>query len=187
MRYQPAREFYIPSGALKVADKASDAVAYVYADRDQAPCALVFFGKQSKPIWRYRFRSVADREKRIGEAFASRRARHAAHDQRRAERAAETHKLQVGHILKSSWGYEQTNVDFYQVTAVISAKMVEIRPIASTTGKDMCSMSRSVLPVLNAFTGDPMRKRAGKGGVKIASYAWAFVWDGTPAFESSWH
>ncbi len=36
--------------------------------------------------------------------------------------------VKVGDIFVESWGYDQTNVDFYQVTKTMK-KMVEIKPI----------------------------------------------------------
>lgn len=180
------RTFSIVKGALKVADKNSDAVAYVY-DRNGQLFAQMFFGKQAKPVWHYRFRTEADRAKRIADAFASRQQVAAYRNNRKAERAAETHNLQVGHVLVASWGYDQTNVDFYQVTKIISDKMVEVRKIASMSGAALSSMSGTVLPVIDHFTGEPMRKRAGRGSIKIDSSRWASVWDGKPKYESSYH
>lgn len=46
------REFYIPKGAVKVADKQSDAVAYLYSTPAGQPAVRVFYGKQSKPVGR---------------------------------------------------------------------------------------------------------------------------------------
>lgn len=37
------------------------------------------------------------------------------------------HSLKVGDILSASWGYEQTNVDFYQVIALKGKTMVTVK------------------------------------------------------------
>jgi len=173
-------------GVAKVTHKATGAVAYVW-DTNGAPCAAVFAPKAFKPAWRYRFRSPAEREKRVSGFFAGLSARQERNATRRADRSAETHNLELGHVLRSSWGYEQTNVCWYQVTRVVSPKMVEIRRIGTIHGEALSGMSRKVLPALDDFQGEPMRKRVGRGGVKITSYEFAYVWDGKPAFESSWH
>ena len=39
------------------------------------------------------------------------------------------HSFKVGDILASSWGYEQTNIDLYQVVALNGATMVTVKPI----------------------------------------------------------
>jgi hypothetical protein len=72
------RDNYLPKGAMKVADKASDAVAYVYTSNVGRPSAAVFLGKQSKPVFHWCFRSGQAREKAITDAFAARRAAAAA-------------------------------------------------------------------------------------------------------------
>ena len=40
------------------------------------------------------------------------------------------HNIQAGDILYNSWGWEQTNIDFYQVVSV-TKKTIKIRRIAS--------------------------------------------------------
>lgn len=184
MRTVMPREFYIPKGATKVADKSSDAVAYVYQTGDRL-YALAFLPKASKPSWHFRFRTPAEREKHIADFFAGQR--------KHLELVAETkakrnrpHKLEVGHILKSSWGYDQTNVDFYQITKLIGTHTVEIRKIGQTVDETGWAQG-TCTPVLDKFIGEPMRKRVTYGdSVRIASYASAHVWSGTPARWSSY-
>ena len=38
---------FVPKGSIKVADKLSDAIAYVYVSRNGKPAAVVYYGKQS--------------------------------------------------------------------------------------------------------------------------------------------
>ena len=38
------------------------------------------------------------------------------------------HSFQIGDILVSSWGYDQTNISFYQVVALNGASMVTVKP-----------------------------------------------------------
>ena len=40
-------------------------------------------------------------------------------------------KLEVGDVLNETWGYEQTNQNFYQVTKKIGKTMVELVEVAS--------------------------------------------------------
>lgn len=65
----------------------------------------------------------------------------------------------VGQILYDSWGYGQTNVDFYQVVEV-SLKSIKIRSIGSElisqqTGGD----SGRVKPCIDEFTSEPELKK----------------------------
>ena len=60
------------------------------------------------------------------------------------------HGVKVGDVFVESWGYDQTNVDFYQVTKT-TKKMVEIKPIAGKTVGD--GHSTRVVPDVGNFIG----------------------------------
>ena len=93
----------------------------------------------------------------------------------------------VGMILVSSWGYDQTNVDFYEISRVLNS-MVEIREI----DKKFVKQGRGVdyvVPIPGKFIGSPLRKRVGyydgQITVKINSYSSAYQWDGKPESQTS--
>ncbi len=48
--------------------------------------------------------------------------------------------IQIGDLFSSSWGYDQTNVDFYEVVRK-TAKMIELREIGSRIEADQGPMS----------------------------------------------
>jgi hypothetical protein len=160
------REFYIPKNSAKVADKLSDAVAYVYTTPKGRPAAAMFFGKQAKPAWHYNFLSDASREKRIRETFEGYRASQAAKAEWRDKRKAAGRGLVVGDILNTCWGYEQTNREFFQVTALIGDKMVELREIKQARSYDAQDRGKTV-PLMGDFKGEPIRRIAQNGRVKI--------------------
>jgi len=89
--------------------------------------------------------------------------------------------LVVGDILSASWGYGQTGVEFYQVTALKGKQMVELRQISS---KPDPQKPNHVLPVPNSFTGPPLRKIPHQGVVRIDSVRRAFKWDGRSEYET---
>lgn len=164
------REFYIPKGATKVASKNSDAVAYVYDIPTAASKfrfgALMFFGKAAKPVWHHTFTSAAAREQKISASFAGKKAHDDAKAKYAAERKAQGAGLVVGDTLVASWGYEQTNVDFYQVTEV-TGKMVTVRKIAGRHVRDTARDQGVSAPDKDNFIGEPMRRLARNGAVKI--------------------
>lgn len=184
-RFTFPRAFYIPTGSVKVTDKKSDAVVYLYKNSSDQICAVAFHGKAKKPDWKFRFTTEAKRAERIQSFFESRRV----HLFRMAERRKEAnkpHNLEVGHILRASWGYEQTNIDYFQVTKVIGKTMVEIREIGSvsdTTGH----MSGTCTPKLDAFTSEPMRRKVSNGSVTVDRSRYARIWDGTPDNWTAYH
>jgi hypothetical protein len=69
------------------------------------------------------------------------------------------HSFTVGTILIDSWGYEQTNVDAYQIIEATD-KTVLIRQIATIEENDGgLSMTGKVSPIADKFIGTPIRKR----------------------------
>jgi hypothetical protein len=68
------------------------------------------------------------------------------------------HPFKVGDILYDSWGFEQTNIDFYQVVDV-KDKTIKITPIEKKSDSAKGSHTAYVQPVKNAFKGKPMTKK----------------------------
>jgi len=174
-----SRSFYIPTGATKIAHKGSDAVVYTYTNSKGEICATAFHGtRKAKPDWRFRFTSEDARNKQIGRFFDSR----AAHIARKAEqrkKANQGHNLQVGHILSAMWGYDQTNVDYFQVTKIIGKTMVEIREIGAVSDATGWAMG-TCTPKLDNFIGEPKRRKVSNSYVKVDRVRLASLWSGTP-------
>jgi hypothetical protein len=95
--------------------------------------------------------------------------------------------FKVGDLLSYSWGYEQTNVDFFEVVG-LTAKTVTLREVERRVTENgfMCGTS---VPVPGAYRGEPMRKKV--GGTPDAprvsmDYGSARKWDGKPE-RCSWY
>lgn len=66
------------------------------------------------------------------------------------------HNFKVGDCLYQSWGYDQTNIDFFQVVEVLP-KSVKIRPISQIMVKGSDGfMCENVKPDKDGFTGEAM-------------------------------
>lgn len=165
------RDFYIPAGAVRVRHKASSAVAYLYPCRNRdgtagRPAAMVFAGKQQKPAWRAYFDTDAIRAQRVGAYFAAIEAQEARQAERRAERAAKGRGVDVGDVLMAMWGYDQTNIDYYEIVGLVGKTMVEIRAIAAEREETEWQQGKSV-PAPGRYIGEVMRRVAKDGRVKI--------------------
>lgn len=70
-------------------------------------------------------------------------------------------QIAVGEVAVYSWGYDQTNVDFFEVVAV-SGKRLTLRAIAGEIVETLSSMSERVRPVPGAYLPDqaPLTKLA---------------------------
>ena len=176
MAFKPGREFYIPRGAVKVADKKSDAVVYLY-EVGKMPAAVAFHGKAAKPDWRYCFRSNAQREGHIKAHFNRCQAVAEAKAKRAADRKARPIGLVVGDILNTCWGYEQTNREFFQVIEIRGCFAI-LREIAQVREYDG-DMTGHCVPQSNSFIGEPIRRRIAGDGVKIDSVRYASKWNTT--------
>lgn len=122
------RQVMIPKNATKCgrSDELGEAYTYEMAGR---PYALVFRGTAAKPEWHYRFKDEHDRSKRIGDFFDSLRERAESKAARRQVVNAFRHDAKVGDIFRSSWGYDQTNIDYYQVVALVGQHFAMVREI----------------------------------------------------------
>lgn len=148
------------------------------------PYAIVFSGKSQKPVWYHAFRSDASRDKAISEAITNYSAVAAMKTQRMNERKNFQHELKVGDVLYTSWGYDQTQVEFFEVTALPTPKTVLVREIAGRTvsqGMD----SNKVEAVPGKFIGPALKRIPGKYGVKIDESRTAYLWDGKPKYVTS--
>lgn len=181
---------FLPSNRRKVTAKGCDAVFYLY-ETQGAPAACCFLGKAQKPTWRFRFGSDAARAKHIASAIEGRTAAEARTKARRAERNA-PHGLEKGVILNTSWGYDQTNVEFYEVVDVPSPCYVVLQEIGQQTANDApdgySSMSDHRMPDPENKIGAPFRRKVDMCGkdpsITISSCQRATLWNGKPAYVS---
>ena len=172
-RFTFDRSFFIPAGAVKFADKQSDAVAYAFEQAGR-PCVKVFFGKQAKPVGYHSFKTAAAREAAVVRYFEGRRATVAAKAGYKADRLVKN-TLVVGDILSASWGYEQTNVDFYEVTEVAGQHVI-IRKIGADSQDTGWAQGRCV-PQSGVFVGEPMRKLVQYGNQVKVRHTTASKWN----------
>lgn len=90
----------------------------------------------------------------------------------KAAKKSTANSLKVGDVLYTSWGYEQTNVEFLEVVALVGSTMVEVREInaASVSGSESF-MSDCVVPCKGQFRGESVRVRVTNGN--------SFNWGGS--------
>ena len=179
MRARRTRESYIPAGSEQITDAESDAVIYVYEDEDARPSAVAFHGRAQKPDWHHWFRDKDARSNHIRTFFDKRRTHISEREARRQEEKA-PHDFEVGDVLCSTWGYDQTNVDFYEVTRVVSDRTIELRAIRDQRKAGAYCDAGTATPAHGSFKGGAFRRRVTLGSVLITSFCVASRWDGKP-------
>ncbi len=143
-------------------------------------------GKALRPCANYMFRSEAEALHHVEgmKVTEDARVRHAA--ERKAERN-KPHTLKVGDILVYSWGWEQTNKDFFQVVATTGAS-VKLREIASRSEghrEGYHPMSDHVVAVPDSFKGEEVvTKRSNSTNCVAMRHGSASPWDGQPEYVS---
>ena len=90
--------------------------------------------------------------------------------------------MKQGDIFVSSWGYDQTNVDFYEVVKV-AAKTVTLIPIERKV-QLKGFMRYTAMPIPGSGKGKAFRRRI--PACRISSYATARLWDGKAREGSSY-
>lgn len=84
--------------------------------------------------------------------------------------------VKVGDIFTSTWGYEQTNRNFYQVVALNGKTMVTLREIGAEFVRSDTAMSGYLKPKKDVFVGDEVRRKAHVDGgdvwVKLNTVEW---------------
>lgn len=143
-----------------------------------------FAGKAFRPTWHYRYSTALSRDA-AAQSFAEQRRRHAAaRAQRQADRRR-PHSLAIGAVLVSSWGYEQTNVEFYEVIDVRGRNVV-LRELAKNI-EHTGYMTGTCTPQSGAYVGEPFVRRATHGNtVSISSFQPAQIHNGRPCSWSSY-
>lgn len=132
--------------------------------------------------------------------------RHAAMQERRRKESEELRRREreaaasvaVGDVFVTSWGYEQTNIDYFEVVEK-HGQYVTLRPIASRTVEDTGWMQRTVEAVPGSYIDrcalidDKSSARYKVKGTKdkpridLTSFASAYIWDGKPNNETSYY
>lgn len=163
-----SREMFVAAAKLSIVRSLCGGKVELYASED---CKVVagFVGKRAKPSMYYRFSSV-EKAAEYADKWVSEEA------EKIEKSAAANAAVKVGDLFVSSWGWEQTNVDFYSVVAV-SGSMVSLKALKAKKvySSDMAGKS---FPKVGEFASDVViRRKLLSGGsratVKINSCAFA--------------
>lgn len=120
---------YIPKNARCILEHENGSALYTYEIAGKF-YAIAFRGTSAKSDFHYSYRTDAQRQEQILRWKAAVEASAQFKAERAAEKAAWSNPLKAGDILYTSWGYDQTNVEFFAVTKV-SGRRIWVREIAS--------------------------------------------------------
>jgi len=162
-------ERFIPQGYELTIDHKELGIT-VYTRDGETLGGLCFVGKAIKPTWFYRFKSVEQRNKEIEQTFARVQSKLDRKAQEKAKKtdAMANHGVVVGDVFRCSWGYDQTNIDYYEVIAITgkTATICRIGCLSENTGW----LQGDSVPQLGAFIGKPKKKLIQKRSVDSEAY-----------------
>ncbi|NJO58756.1 MAG: hypothetical protein HC836_10535 [Richelia sp. RM2_1_2] len=185
MALKLTREFYIPKGSMKIIQKDGDGIAYLYTKKTTWGFVAFHGTRSAKPDLHYTYNTEVARNKAVAKFFESRKE---ITDWKIENRSSKSGRdLKVGDIVYASWGYDQTNIDFYQVVALKGNVSVVVRKIAQHTVKCAGPMSERVVAVKDQFIGLELTRRCRKTYVRIDDVRSASIWDGRPLYQSHTH
>ena len=153
----------VPDNGLHVVEDSFEAWTFTSGARFSF---VMYLGKSAKPWKYYGYSTEAKRDDGFNRHAQEARSIGLSKANRKAEsksQAEKPHGLQVGDVVRSSWGYDQTNVNHYQIIKVIGKRTVEVRKLAEheqSTG----DMSGRVAPVHGEFVGEVMRRQVDRSG-----------------------
>ena len=170
--------------------------------------AIFYAGKSSKAWWFFRFSSIDEMMDRIYKSVDNQiRIENEKIEKKEAQKKVmDTFKasdyFSVGDVIVNTWGWEQTNVDFYQVVDVLNKK-IRVKEIgAKIVENSMYShgMACELVPAKDSFVEKGRKteyllslkadiKKSGEVSARICnpeSYYYFRKWDGRPEY-SSWY
>lgn len=157
-RNRTSRWNFTPTGWIKLTRKdAPGAVLYFKLEANGDTLLTAFKGKAAKPAFRYRFPGSwggptpnlygKDFFDSVAEAAKARALRKGIQAD-----GVNCTPFKVGDVLAYSWGYEQTNYDFYQIVKR-TARSVTIRPLKKDV-QAIGDMHAKERPLVNQFHGE---------------------------------
>jgi hypothetical protein len=123
------RPVYIPKDARCVLEHTNGSAWWSYELAGKL-YGISFWGTSAKPQSHYRYSTEERRNEAIQRFRESVEHSLTFKQAQRAKKAEWVNPLKAGDILYTSWGYDQTNVEFFAVTRV-SGKRVWVREIAA--------------------------------------------------------
>lgn len=162
------RQAFIPKGARPVLEHENGSACYAYETTGKC-YAIAFWGTAHKSLWHHSFRTEDQRNARIWEFKQSVESSLAYRADRKAKIAATPNPYKVGDIVNTSWGYDQTNVDFFAIVRA-SAGCVWVRAVVQDSEATGWAQERAWPKMPIEMVGAEMRCRVIGGHFSVKGH-----------------
>lgn len=146
-------EFYKNHNNYEIFETPKELNLTIFVDTESI-YAVCFKGRSSKVNWRYSFKNIEHMLKYINskttDAYNNFIYKKQLNEFAKEKKEQALNELKVGDIFKTSWGYEQTNVNFFQVIEIKKKKFL-VKEIGLTVIKQTSWTSDIVTPNKDDF------------------------------------
>lgn len=136
------RASMIPAGAEPDPRNGPEGEAYTY-ERGGRFYAVAFNGSAGRAAFHFWFRTPEAAAQRVYEFFQGIKATREYKNKLKVSKAA-PHDVKVGDIFSASWGYDQTNIDYYEIVSLIGSTMAEVQQIQAESETTEWMQGKSV-------------------------------------------
>ncbi|WP_051350428.1 hypothetical protein [Dyadobacter alkalitolerans] len=158
---------------------------YTFLIDETALIFIAYQGRSTKAVIRRHFKSLDELNKcyhsLVNKAMETNKI-NSDRDKRQQEKNAR--EIQPGAIFYTSWGYDQTNIEFFQIIDVKGAKVL-VREINQDKQYDDSDRGKTS-GIKDDFKGETFSLRIGKYGMKLNQRRHLSKWDGKPLYWSSY-
>lgn len=185
-----SKDRYIPS-TCNTPLLSNEFFDFFWNEKKEYPVCIVFSKKAKNKFWYYGFLNYDSMMKKVKETISNAVSRKKTQEEYKAKRN-QPHTLKVGDILYASWGYDQTNIDFFKVVDLVGKTQVkiigvdtEIESVPGCESQDLATpassssqaniFTRKYNPTLKKYEPITLLKKVNgsDNSIRISSYAWA--------------
>lgn len=128
-----------------------------------------------KTVWSYRFKDIEQMKKFINSELSSIKTREENKIKQKQEKkllnTKQKESVKAGDILLSTWGYEQTNVDFYKIVQKLSPSKVKVQKVGFTSLESTSWCSEDVVVDEDNLIGEEFIKMLTGDSIRINSFS----------------
>ena len=162
---------------------------FYWNENKQKPVCITFSKKAKNKFWYNQFLSYESMMKKVEETISNAVSWKQRIEKNKAERNS-PHNLKQGDVLVCSWGYDQTNIDFYKVIKLVGKQSVMLQAMFKKYCKTVDGdphdkvAADTVKENAEPFT---VRVNGKDNSVKLSSFEYAKKWDGNPTYQTGYN
>lgn len=166
-------------------EEETDNVLIVRGILNNKPLAAMWSGKARKPKVISRYADEETREKAISNFLANVESDLKWKEERKLTR---DHDIKVGDIYYTNWGYDQTNIDFYEVVNVRGSRIDMKELVQDYVSYGQGGYDDEVVPIPGRYVNDKIytvSARADGSVTSLSSFEYPTKWDGKPKYQTN--